>query len=169
MAGSRASPGHPSAAPAAGIRQVGKIARITVAGSAREWGQALSSKLPPVGGRPAHESLCALRPHSAGSTLPHLWPTGSSSGWPPSTTARYFSLRIPPHGGHPALRSSRCGGFRSALAVSSFRLRARLGFSIPASPPGQRGITPAFWIRRPSSERRRDLNPPDHHAAQRTQ
>jgi hypothetical protein len=23
--------------------------------------------------------------------LPHLWPTGSSSGWPPSITARYFS------------------------------------------------------------------------------
>ena len=32
-----------------------------------------------------------LRPHSAGSTLPHLWPTCSSSGWPPLTTARYFS------------------------------------------------------------------------------
>jgi len=54
------------------------------------------------------------------------------------------TLRIPPRGGHPALQSSRCGGFRSALAVSSFRLRARLGFSIPSSPPGQRGITPAF-------------------------
>src|SRR5262249_10110248 len=27
---------------------------------------------------------------------------------------------------------------------------------------------PRFWIRRPSSERRRDLNPPDQHAAQRT-
>jgi len=23
--------------------------------------------------------------------MPHLRPTGSSSGWPPSTTARYFS------------------------------------------------------------------------------
>ena len=32
-----------------------------------------------------------LRLRSAGSTLPHLWPTGSSSGWPPSITARYFS------------------------------------------------------------------------------
>ena len=36
------------------------------------------------------------------------------------------------------------GGFRSALAVSGFRLRARLGFSIPSSHFGQRGITPAF-------------------------
>src|SRR5271170_2295322 len=36
------------------------------------------------------------------------------------------------------------GGFRSALAVSSFRLRARLGLSIPSTLSGQRGITPAF-------------------------
>src|SRR5262249_49751967 len=54
------------------------------------------------------------------------------------------ALRIPPHGGHPALRSSRSGGFRSALAVSSFRLRARLRFSLPAPPSGQRGVPPAF-------------------------
>src|SRR5262249_33595555 len=33
---------------------------------------------------------------------------------------------------------------RSALAVSGFRLRARLGVSIPSSRFGQRGITPAF-------------------------
>ena len=30
------------------------------------------------------------------------------------------------------------------MAVSGFRLRARLGFSIPSSHFGQRGITPAF-------------------------
>ena len=54
------------------------------------------------------------------------------------------TLRIPPRGGHPVLRSSSSGGFRSALAVSGFRLRARLGFSIPSSHFGQRGITPAF-------------------------
>lgn len=34
-----------------------------------------------------------LRPHSAGSTLPHLWPTCSSSRSPPLITARYFSSR----------------------------------------------------------------------------
>jgi hypothetical protein len=53
------------------------------------------------------------------------------------------------------------------LAVSGFRLRARVGFSIPSSPRPARNY-PRFRIRRPSSGRRRDLNPPDHHAAQRT-
>jgi hypothetical protein len=41
------------------------------------------------------------------------------------------------------------GGFRSALAVSGFRLRARLGFSIPSSFSGPRGITPAFGYSAP--------------------
>src|SRR5215471_11785528 len=76
------------------------------------------------------------------------------------------ALRIPPRGGHPALRVTRAGS-RSPLAVSGFRLRARLGFSIPSSPRPARNY-PRFRIRRPSSGRRRDLNPPDHHAAQRT-
>jgi hypothetical protein len=79
--------------------------------------------------------------------LPHLWPTGSSSGSPPSITARYFSSC-------PSDSTSRwtpCppgvtqeDGSRSALAVSDFRLRARLGFPYLPSLPGQRGITPAF-------------------------
>src|SRR5262249_41912107 len=76
------------------------------------------------------------------------------------------ALRIPPHGGHPALRVMR-GGCRSPLAVSGFRLRARLGFSIPSSPRPARNY-PRFWIRHPSFGRPRDLNPPDHHAAPRT-
>src|SRR3954454_13074913 len=54
------------------------------------------------------------------------------------------TLRIPPRGGHPVLRSIPSGGSRSVLAVSSFRLRARLDVSIPSSRFGQRGITPAF-------------------------
>ena len=33
---------------------------------------------------------------------------------------------------------------------------------------GQRGFQPRFWIRRSSSEHRRDFNPPDQRAAQRT-
>ena len=41
------------------------------------------------------------------------------------------------------------GGFRSALAVSGFRLRARLDFSIPSFSSGQRGITPAFGYSAP--------------------
>src|SRR5215510_3038425 len=32
-----------------------------------------------------------LRLHSAGSTIPHLWPTGSSVGWLPLITTRWFS------------------------------------------------------------------------------
>jgi hypothetical protein len=54
------------------------------------------------------------------------------------------ALRIPPHDGHPALRRRIDGGFRSALAVSGFRFRARLDFSIPSISSGPRGVTPAF-------------------------
>src|SRR5262249_49980702 len=109
-----------------------------------------------------------LRPHSAGSTCPHLRPTGSSWGDPhrlrPGTSPQ--ALRIPPHGGPPPPGVTR-GGSRPPLDVSGFRLRARVGFSIPASPRPARNY-PRFRIRRLSSGRRRDLNPPDHHAAQRT-
>ena len=61
------------------------------------------------------------------------------------------ALRIPPHGGHPALWDLQSGGFRSALAVSRFRFCARLGFSIPASLPSRRGVTPAFGYSAPHS------------------
>src|SRR5882724_12660835 len=54
------------------------------------------------------------------------------------------ALRIPPHGRHPALRSNASSGSSSVLAVSSFRLRARLDVCIPSAFLGQRGITPAF-------------------------
>ena len=54
------------------------------------------------------------------------------------------ALRIPPRGEHPALHRTPSGGFRSSLAVSGFRLRARLGLSIPSSLCGQRGVTPVF-------------------------
>jgi hypothetical protein len=52
------------------------------------------------------------------------------------------ALRIPPRDGHPALRSTASGGFRSVLAVSSFRFRARLDVSIPSAFSGQRGYYP---------------------------
>src|SRR5215469_12343457 len=78
------------------------------------------------------------------------------------------ALRIPPHGGHPALRELQSGGFRSALAVSDFRLRARLGVSIPFHPPRPARSYPRLWIRRSSFKHRRDLNPPESRAAQRT-
>src|ERR1039458_3760366 len=41
----------------------------------------------------------------------------------------------------PVLRSNAESGFRFTLAVSSFRFRARLGFSIPSLFSGQRGIS----------------------------
>jgi hypothetical protein len=148
--------------------------RVASPGATREpcessWGHVLVfCTVPPANTLIRWVDERRLRPHSAGSTLPHLWPTGSSRGGPhrlrPGTSPH--ALRIPPHGGHPALRVTR-GGCRSPLAVSGFRLRARLGFSIPSSPRPARNY-PRFRIRRPSSGRRRDLNPPDHHAAQRT-
>ena len=60
------------------------------------------------------------------------------------------------------------GGFRSALAMSGFRLRARLGFSIPPFLLRPARHYPRFRIWRPSSERQRDFNPPEQRAAQRT-
>jgi hypothetical protein len=100
----------------------------------------------------------AFVPSTADSTLPHLWPTGSS--WvSPSITARYFSScpSDSPYGGHPALRSTASSGFSSALAVSSFRFRARLDVCIPSAFFGQRGITPAFGYGAPHSSARGTL------------
>jgi len=98
-----------------------------------------------------------LRLHSAGSTLPHLWPTGSSSGLPPSITARYFSscpsdstsrwTPCPPE-------NRRLVASGSPWLVSGFRFRARLGFSIPSTFSGPRGITPAFGYSAPHSSAR---------------
>src|SRR5246500_5623341 len=66
-----------------------------------------------------------LRPHSAGSTLPHLWPTCSSSGSPPLITARYFSSD-----------SSDSGSLRTPCPP-------------PACAAGRQGITPAFGYSAP--------------------
>jgi len=61
----------------------------------------------PTFGRPVHLGDC-----------PHRLQPGTSP----------HALRIPPYGGHPALRSTASSGSRSVLAISSFRFRARLGF-----------------------------------------
>jgi len=78
------------------------------------------------------------------------------------------ALRIPPHDGHPALRVLRSGGSRSALVC--FRLSPSCAFrhlhTFHSSRPARH--YPRFWIRHSSFERRRDLNPPDQRAAQRT-
>jgi hypothetical protein len=63
--------------------------------------------------------------HSAGSTLPHLWPTCSSSGSPPLITARYFSSN-----------SSDSGSLRTPCPP-------------PACAAGRHGITPAFGYSAP--------------------
>src|SRR5262249_20521785 len=84
-----------------------------------------------------------LHRHSADSTLPPLWPTGSSSGWLPSIPARSFSAS-------PSDSTSRwtpCPPRR-------------------VSRPARR--YPRFWIWRSPSEHQWDFNPPEHVAAQRT-
>ena len=48
------------------------------------------------------------------------------------------------------------------MAVSGFRLRARLDFSIPSCPPGQRGITPAFGYSTPHSSAEGTSTPMTH-------
>jgi len=103
-----------------------------------------------------------------GLALPHLWLTGSSQVSPsdcgPGTSPH--ALRIPltvdtlPSEVLPAVASS------SALAVSSFRLRARLDVCIPSAFFGQRGITPAFGYGAPHLSAKRDFNPPGQRAAQ---
>jgi hypothetical protein len=62
-------------------------------------------------------------------------------GFPPN---RLHTLRIPPRGGHPVLRSTSIGGSRSVLLVSGFRLRAskRLHHTFLSLRPARR--YPAF-------------------------
>src|SRR5713226_1573576 len=76
----------------------------------------------------------------------HLWPTGSSLGRPPLITARDFSSCLSDSTSRwtPCPPKSANGGFRFALAVSSFRFRARLGFSIPSTSPASEATNPAF-------------------------
>src|ERR1700730_10545502 len=58
-------------------------------------------------------------------------------------------LLLRPFGSHLAMdtlpsRNRRAAASGPPWSVSGFRLRARLGLSIPSTLPGQRGITPAF-------------------------
>ena len=73
-----------------------------------------------------------LRLHSAGSSIPHLWPTGSSLfDYDPVVLLKPFRPRLTTSALPFGVITS--GGSRSALAVSSFRLRARLDLSIPSA------------------------------------
>ena len=82
----------------------------------------VQARLCPTSGRPVHLGF------------PHRLRPGTSPQ----------ALQIPSRDGHPALRSTASSGFRSVLAVSSFRLRARLDLSIPSAFSGQRGYEPRF-------------------------
>jgi hypothetical protein len=84
-----------------------------------------------------------LRRHSADSTLPPLWPTGSSSGWLPSIPARSFSAG-------PSDSTSR-------WTPCPPRFPSR---------PARR--YPRLWIWCSPSKHQWDFNPPEHVAAQRT-
>jgi hypothetical protein len=78
----------------------------------------------------------------------------------PILLLRPFGFRITPD----TLPSGalRANGFRFVLAVSGFRLRARLDFSIPSCSPGQRGITPAFGYSAPHPSAEGTLTPMTH-------
>jgi hypothetical protein len=66
------------------------------------------------------------------------------------------ALLLMPFGFHLTMDTLPSGNCRAAApgppwSVSSFRLRARLGLSIPSTLPDQRGITPAFGYGAPHS------------------
>ena len=90
-----------------------------------------------LGSRPDIPYRAVLHRHSAGSTLPRLWPTDSSRVAPrlrPGTSPQPFRFHLAvdtlPSGCLPAVRqrSSFLGCFHR------FRLRARLGFRLSAHP-----------------------------------
>jgi hypothetical protein len=94
----------------------------------------------------------------------HLW--GGPYRLQPGTSPH--ALRIPPRDGHPALRELRVVAPDPPWLCPAFRLRARLGFSIPSSHSRPARHYPRVRIWRSSSERQRDFNPPEQCAAQRT-
>src|SRR5256885_5640428 len=94
-----------------------------------------------------------MRKHStswSGLDRTHLWPTGSSLG-DPLITARNFSSCPSDSISRwtPCPPETASGGFRSALAVSDLRLRARLDVSIPSTSPASEAFNPAFGYSAP--------------------
>ncbi len=102
--------------------------------------------------------------------MPHLWPTGSSLELPPSTTARYFSACPSDPTSRWAPCPPECCERWLQVHLGCVRLSPscplRLLHTFHSLRPARR--YPRLWIRRSSSERRRDFNPPDQCAAQRT-
>jgi hypothetical protein len=104
-----------------------------------------TSKVPPSSS--AQHALSALL-----DTSRPVHHRGSPRRLQPGTSPH--ALRIPPRDGHPALRELRVVASGPPCSVSGFRFRARLGFSIPLTLPGPRGITPAFGYSAPHSSAR---------------
>src|ERR1035441_9368416 len=99
----------------------------------------------------------------------HLWPTGSSLGDPIDYGPE---LLLMPFGFHLAMDTLPSGDRKWWLQV---RLGCiRLSSSCPFRRlhtfhfSGQRGFQPRFWIQCSSSEHRRDFNPPDQRAPERS-
>src|ERR1019366_4660269 len=80
----------------------------------------------------------------------HLWPTGSSLG-DPLITARNFSSCPSDSISRwtPCPPETESGGFRSALAVFDFRLRAGLDVFIPSTSPARVVFNTAFGYSAP--------------------
>src|SRR5437867_5134840 len=97
----------------------------------------------------AFASILQARPCPAFGRPVHL--RGSPHRLQPGTAPH--ALRIPPRDGHPALRELQVVAPGPPWSVSGFRLRARLGFSIPASLPACEALPPhsdmALLIRAP--------------------
>src|SRR5438128_1883896 len=88
----------------------------------------------------AFASVLQARPSPAFGRPVHLW--GSPLDYGPVLLLMPFGFRLTADTLPSGVPLS--GGFRSVLAVSGFRLCARLDFSIPAALSGQRRIIAAF-------------------------
>jgi polyhydroxybutyrate depolymerase len=114
------------------------VVLYTVKGEGHQW---------PGGTRVAAEWLIGRYSRSIDVTRQMWGKVESAWGLVPidcSPALLLMPFGFPSRDGHLALRSTASGGFRSVLAVSSFRLRARLDVSIPSTFSGQRGCEPRF-------------------------
>ena len=102
--------------------------------------------------------------------MPHPRPTSSSLGFRPSITARYFSSSPSDSASRrtpcPPGTAERWLQVRLGCVQLSSSCPFRLLHTFPSPRPAR--SYPRLWIRRSSFERRRDFNPPELRAAQRT-
>src|SRR4051795_5349477 len=108
-----------------------------------------------------------LRPHSAGSTIPRLGPTGSSAGiapvdYDPVVLLKPFGPRLA-----AALQKVVDDGSRSAYPCPGFRRRASLASPYLPSPLAGEALPPPSDIG-PGPRTEWDFNPPDSPAARHT-